>query len=390
MSCFTHGDIPSAGSQQQQLLDNHLPQELITEILSWLPLKSLLRFRCVSTIWLRLLTADTAFFQLHHHRSSKTKNHNFVLIVGSEHPKSVTAIYNVQEYARAPASPVKLDLPFDEMNYPYGICNGLLYLTADDYSPDLFICNPLTGDHVSIQCPRIPLRYPLGGRKFNFGFGPCQGNNHYKVVRLLSSKYVSEFQSDVVVHTLGTDSWRTLESIPYKILSNPKLVCGALHWLGALSGSSFQNEIVSFDIETEIFRGIQPPNDVQFKPPLIVVTIGDLNGLLHIYSCELGQSLQIWAMKNYGAVDSWAKLYQLDGSMCFSLCSLLEPQVVTDNGDIILLHRALYGSDIVFYNPATNSITSFITFLLGRFSGYCYVGSLISPRLITIEPRPRK
>ncbi|KOM46737.1 hypothetical protein LR48_Vigan07g044100 [Vigna angularis] len=45
-----------------------LSDELITEILSWLPAKTLMRFRCVSKTWNSLII-NSYFMKLHHERS---------------------------------------------------------------------------------------------------------------------------------------------------------------------------------------------------------------------------------------------------------------------------------------------------------------------------------
>lgn len=47
-----------------------LPFDIISEILSWLPVESLLRFRCVCKQWCLLLTQDHQFIAIHSHRAS--------------------------------------------------------------------------------------------------------------------------------------------------------------------------------------------------------------------------------------------------------------------------------------------------------------------------------
>ncbi|KAK2361906.1 F-box/kelch-repeat protein [Trifolium repens] len=54
-----------------------LPEYLITEVLSFLPVKCLLRFRCVSMSW-NTLILDPAFVKLHLNRS--TRNQHFTLV----------------------------------------------------------------------------------------------------------------------------------------------------------------------------------------------------------------------------------------------------------------------------------------------------------------------
>ncbi|KAM1414725.1 hypothetical protein ACFX2I_006471 [Malus domestica] len=52
---------------------SHLPSELIHEILSWLPVKSLRRFECVSKPW-RSLIANPKFITMHFNKAIKDKD----------------------------------------------------------------------------------------------------------------------------------------------------------------------------------------------------------------------------------------------------------------------------------------------------------------------------
>src|ERR1044072_877739 len=49
---------------------HHLPDNLIVEALSWLPVKSLTRFRCVCKSWNALITSNPTFIHLHLQRSA--------------------------------------------------------------------------------------------------------------------------------------------------------------------------------------------------------------------------------------------------------------------------------------------------------------------------------
>ncbi|CAI9763613.1 unnamed protein product [Fraxinus pennsylvanica] len=53
------------------LTSSFLPDEIIFEILSWLPIKSLLRFKCVSKMWCSIIQ-DHKFMDKHRHQTSST------------------------------------------------------------------------------------------------------------------------------------------------------------------------------------------------------------------------------------------------------------------------------------------------------------------------------
>ncbi|AES80203.1 putative F-box domain-containing protein [Medicago truncatula] len=55
-----------------------LPDDLITEILPFLPVKSILQFRCVSESW-KSLTSNPSFVKLHLNRSA-SRNPQFTIV----------------------------------------------------------------------------------------------------------------------------------------------------------------------------------------------------------------------------------------------------------------------------------------------------------------------
>lgn len=71
-------NIQSAKSRRTPTSAFVVPEDLIVEILSFLPVKSLLQFRCVSKSW-KTLISDSTFVKLHLNRSS-TRNPQLTLI----------------------------------------------------------------------------------------------------------------------------------------------------------------------------------------------------------------------------------------------------------------------------------------------------------------------
>ncbi|XP_071940049.1 F-box/kelch-repeat protein At3g23880-like [Coffea arabica] len=134
---------------------NFVPDEVLEDILTRLPVKSVLRFRCVSKSWFALIS--------------------------SQHAALSSAIT-----ATAETTPTNIDHPmrFDRGSMPYivGSCNGL----------------------VCLKIPRKQLCY---------GFGYDESNDDYKIVAISLVK-VSDAMGKkirVEVYSLKTDSWRRIE-----------------------------------------------------------------------------------------------------------------------------------------------------------------------------------
>ncbi|XP_058201614.1 F-box/kelch-repeat protein At3g23880-like [Rhododendron vialii] len=130
----------------------NIPEEVVIEILSRLPLKSLSRFTCVSKQWRSLVSAIFA----------KTSRRKMVL-VQSILTSGTLMFHSIDEESRVK----RVGRPWKKITSRYnpeiyGSCNGLLLLNIDD---DLFLWNPVTPYFKKV------LSYnPLGDRGFLRGF----------------------------------------------------------------------------------------------------------------------------------------------------------------------------------------------------------------------------
>ncbi|KAF5185207.1 F-box protein [Thalictrum thalictroides] len=370
-----------------------LPEVLVTEIISRLPIKSLIRFRCVSKPWLQLLTKDPYFTKLHFDHSIKTKIISIIIAFKSQNEIN---FYYAAEFTECDKA-IKLNLPFPVQMVPtvmwkvHGICNGLILLSNKQ---DLvYLWNPLFGEYITISCPTPPTSTFFGGRGrgrviVGFEFGFLESTNQYKLVRFVS-EFSPKHRSCVSVYTLGIDSsWRTLEQeIPYmynskSVFSFAPVVNGAFHWiLSKQNASNFVGVIVSFDIKDEVFLEIPHPNDVNlYRGKSTFMTLWEWDGLLSLSYFKYND-YQVWVMKTYGVVDSWVKLIQIGnmeeipGSVVY-----IQPLGVAPNGEVILEKNH---KDLMLYNVATKSLQILEEFSVERHLLYAYRGSLISPKVIS-------
>ncbi|WVZ14044.1 hypothetical protein V8G54_011610 [Vigna mungo] len=107
-----------------------LPHELILEILSWLPVTSLMRFRCVSKTW-KFLISNPYLVKLHFERSSRTPQ---ILLLERQRYKSQCFLAGLDSLPcliqnPAPSSCGRiLPCPKPYKYNLFGSCNGLLSL----------------------------------------------------------------------------------------------------------------------------------------------------------------------------------------------------------------------------------------------------------------------
>ncbi|XP_059627471.1 F-box protein CPR1-like [Cornus florida] len=169
---------------QQQLKMSDLPMEMLANILSRLPVKPLLQYRCVSKPWLALI--DSSYFiNLHLNRSIETNaNHSLIFIDGDLYSTDFDSLNRA----------VKLDHPKSH-RYRTGVvgaCNGLLCLIQRfrtiSYSTDeIVLWNFSTRKQHKLPFASIELRYELSNWSsfivYGFGFGYDSVHDDYKLVQ---------------------------------------------------------------------------------------------------------------------------------------------------------------------------------------------------------------
>lgn len=291
--------------------------DVIAEILSWLPVKSLLRFRCVCKAW-HALISESYFVDKHLHRTKinlllKRKSHIFRSI---EYQALLNCLSN-----DGPILSRELDYPL--MNLPVSIkpgtfnwvligsCNGLVCILIDWFTKLVMLWNLCT--RISQVLPQpCDLDFDL----CCFGFGYDSTTDDYKVI-LNGGDYSSD--QSVVVFTVKTGSWGKVKSVKNFAVSGRAgyLVNEALHWVSGKydeDNNYIYSNVVSFDLAEEKVHEIALP----FPPNPVVgdiwrAEVGTLRNCLALHVITMydrGSScdLKIWVMKEYGVKESWTQV----------------------------------------------------------------------------------
>ncbi|KAL5713841.1 hypothetical protein ACHQM5_015882 [Ranunculus cassubicifolius] len=380
-----------------------ITEKLVLEILSWIPIKFLLRLTPVCKAWHQLITANPDFANLHLNRS--TKSSNSVLMLTRITPRLEKFYTLCSPDGHDLDDPVKLVLPFDDS--PSGTfhrivssCNGILCFAISNDEPgfkitpksSFYLWNPSTNEHLTVPSPPIPTEYGKLIRKRNFidlkyGFGFHPARNEYKLVRILGLDSLKG-PSHISVYTLGEEEWRVLGEASYifrSVNSCNTLVGGAIHWNAKRMGADCWDLIVSFDIGDEVFGEISLPSEINPNEVEDVV-VSELGGLL-CYTCQFprqGDGVHIWVMKEYGMANSWAKQYVIKLPMTTSWELYVEPLDIVDDGKV--LYCLGVNHQLFLYNPRNNLIRERRDFSFLYRQVYPHVRSLTSPRI----NKPRK
>lgn len=146
-----------------------IPNDILTDILLRLPLKSLLKCKSVSKSWHQLISSPD-FVKTH----LKLKTDQLVLFPGINGKYkfcSLTSIFNKQQLAQ---ELLLIDSPNLKVFF-VGSVNGLICLC--NYSRETFIWNPTIKKSKKVLYPK------LGTSFYNkYGFGYDESSDNYKVV----------------------------------------------------------------------------------------------------------------------------------------------------------------------------------------------------------------
>ena len=353
-------------------MTTHLPQELITQILSILPIKPLVRFQCVSKSWFALIINDSYFINLHLSRSKER-----ILILASPEPLDYLIVNLSNEDRFGEAVKIKHPLQHSQSIDIVDTCNGLVCFI--NYNADetvLIIWNPLIRKYRKLPFkPREELSHT------SFGFGYDRVNDDYKVLGLVQfyrrdgsgrRKYSLE------VYSLREHCWRMVkEEWPIVELSNFFGFCGsraifsngAFHWLVSLE-AELKVVHVAFDLSTEKFRVHEFP--VHSSINSMCVELVDLGGLL-CFAVDFSDLCEVWVMKEYGIVSSWTLLYTIERAFPNH-----PPLVFSRDGKEVFIGDIDGDLEFYWYNikKKTRRIVEFENLLNGSLPFIC-VGSLL-------------
>ncbi|KZV26928.1 F-box protein-like [Dorcoceras hygrometricum] len=331
----------------------NLPSEILINILSRLPIQTILSCKCVNKQLLCLLS--TPEFAASHLPLSTT---GLLILQYCNYLTSCQVLEFEDEIglqnSNLHSSPVRkfgLDVSMGLPNVCLGVVgsvNGLLCLRESGTGgyDALYICNPMTREYIAL--PRIEGNHE-NSDFFEYGFGVSKMSGQYKVVRYVhrhSYDSLAEPCSDIryyecLVYTVGTRSWRKVQpGAPFRHydLSFSLFLNGNLHGC-VLDYCGSAVKFYCFDLESESFKPF-PQIPPQQDGPLLAGNLGILDDCLCFLenrSEDEGISA-LWVMKEYGVAKSWTEILVIseveDFTFLYEDC--IYPIKAFKNGELLL------------------------------------------------------
>ncbi|KAI8561482.1 hypothetical protein RHMOL_Rhmol04G0343500 [Rhododendron molle] len=313
----------------------NLPDGIIFDILSRLPVKPLCRFKSVSKPWLALIT-EPHFIKSHLTQSMKNHtNHKLIIASPTSH-----SVYSV-DYQPPDHTIADLEVPCTFNVEIMGSCNGVVLLGTGD---ELCLWNPSIRMYRKFSQPE----YPRGEFRV-YGLGYDSVSNDFKVVRIVMPE--SNDPCDVHMFTSKLSSWKQIGDIAYSFYQegDGAVVNGMPHWLwmrstdGSLSVSS--KVILAVDTTEEKFREVPQPNCEGWDKH---IDLGFLSEWLCVVQYHQDGTDVVWVMKEYGVKESWTKLFVVPNG----LCGFFMPLCYAKDGGVVMVLEA---KELGIYNPKENS-----------------------------------
>ncbi|XP_058731074.1 F-box/kelch-repeat protein At3g06240-like [Vicia villosa] len=312
---------------------SYVPEEMITEILLSLPVKSLIRFKCVSKPWFSLIS-DPNFAESHFQLTAHTRKIEFI----STELQKTTSIDFEEQLVLRNASVKQFNFLHpqpDSLIQIISSCRGFIFFK---YSSSFCIFNPCTQVHK--QIPLAPGEFEtnleLRDLYYLYGFGYDRLRDDYLVVSL-SCILAEEDFSRLEYFSFKDNKWKEIEDT-YFLYTKDKieprvgsLYNDAIHWI-AIHSDSLTEVIIAFDLTERKLFEMPYPNGLGHKSDYCELWVFGEFLSLWAKDCE-NNTIEIWVMKEYNMHWSWIKAIVLRMNIrffneFFPLCS-------TKNGDII-------------------------------------------------------
>ncbi|XP_027069674.1 F-box protein At5g07610-like [Coffea arabica] len=315
-------------------------EDVLIEILLYLPIKTLIRFKTVSKSWFSLISSSH-FSHLHalRHRPTtavsglclrKSPSQLYLLPLFTRRPKIQTFKFNLtppDAYNRTPTAPAAGAATATATTYRTRIlqsCNGLLLLqvsyNARNAPKDYHIYNPTTRRSRILQLTYIfhsnivsqSQSQQLG---LYLAYDPSKSVD-YKVICVSFTAY-SVYTYQVFVYDSKFQSWKVANGGKEFVVPYDVKFCDGVYWNGKIHWIRPKGESYYFDIDKDcVVQSIQIPLVERWRGDRVSDTyyFGNSNGHLHFVTMYLRQAseseLRVFEMQD--DCSNWLLRYRMD------------------------------------------------------------------------------
>jgi F-box interacting protein len=366
-------NIKKARWEEKEIATATLSDDVLEEIFTRLPAKSVLRCRCLSRFWAAALSSDDfADRHLHRHRGAVVPRKLLFFSQNSRARDSNTTVHGCSLHSPDDddgAPPLMAGLPRGLRNSGVGQCNGL-FILKNDITWMYYVWNPSTGQMTALPRGRSTMGRPWPSEHHSadncwesLGLGYDARSKKHKVVRVCHRAAVCE------VYELDspTGYWRppatAMALQPCRAHYPSVFAQGQLHWKARKPHEHAL--IVSFCLADEGFGVLSPP------PGAGRFLLTEIDGRLCLSTSAAEVRRQdrydIWLLRDHEAGGAWDLRCRIDVSVkCLRPLPRekgfveggVMPLDFTDGGRRVLLRPGLHSDPrrLCAYTPATGEM----------------------------------
>ncbi|KAL6184865.1 hypothetical protein ACLB2K_046265 [Fragaria x ananassa] len=306
-------------AMKKQLME--LPVDILVDILSRLPVKSVGCIKCVSKTLLDMVS-NISFSTLHTRSLIATNSaaaadqvprlmccsrDDLLVTLQSLKYKDDTLTKGKDDSLTKGRYTVTISSSTTPFFLRFVFCNVFCLGTENG---DCMLVNGL-GERGVLRLPKSSFARlesgPITYRNSGFGMGFDDKTNTFKIVCFTHERDAHNLHKSMTAHVLvlGTNSWRQVSSPPPNELSwidqEPVCVNGAVHWWTGLL--SDDRRIVSFDLRREEFCWTPTPHRYLYSH----ISLFSLRGSLAIVERSFSR-MEIWVLKSFNE-KQWVRYY---------------------------------------------------------------------------------
>ncbi|KAK9094068.1 hypothetical protein Scep_025537 [Stephania cephalantha] len=274
--------------------DGLLEEIILYEILPRLPLKSLIRFKLVSTLWNNFITHNNFLLARNHHCNSRNLSNSTFFFNNAERVISTRDDHNHH---------FKLSNPefVNQFLFVRGSINGLFYGYCKSPYLNIFICNPITKHVVYVPNPKHLIYFALAVDTHNtpqFGFlvvGIHINDGRYNI----NSNWLN-FE----VYSSKAKRWRLVSNAKLQVpdqklprFADPIFVGKKVYW-------SLVTHLLWFDVEKDVSGLIQCPDtdNLVFQSPKRYISYMEFgvcsNSVISYSKMTKTGGIEVWLLKS--------------------------------------------------------------------------------------------
>ncbi|XP_068303049.1 F-box/kelch-repeat protein At3g06240-like [Pyrus communis] len=383
-------------TEMTQVRESETSEDRVAEILSRLPPKSLMRFKCIRKSWGTIIN-NPSFMAKHLSNSvdNKFSSSTCILLRRSQMPvfpdrswkreyfwSMINLSHDSDEHnLYYDVEDLNIQFPLEDHDHVsiHGYCNGIVCLIV---GKNAVLYNPATRELKQLpdSCLLLPSppegKFELESTFQGMGFGYDSKANEYKVVKIIENcKYDMRtfshriaFPHTAEVYVTTTNSWRVIEIE----ISSDTYNCSCSVYLKGLCywfASDNEEYVLSFDLGDEIFHRIQ----LRYRKEsgflfydLFLYNESIASFCSHYDNDNFGilEILEIWVMDNCDGVNSsWTKLQTLgpfkDDENLLTFWKSNELLMVTSDKRAISYNSSTGNLKYIHIPPIINKVSDF-------------------------------